>query len=90
MTSKCYTNKGGDFKKYAIEIEETLSKTIIVEADSEQEALSLVEDAYDSEAIVLDADNSNFTREFRNATNTYHPKDLAAAEIDLYSGGTDV
>jgi len=43
--------------KYMVEIVETLSKTVEVEADSEQEAYSKVEADYADETIVLDDTN---------------------------------
>jgi hypothetical protein len=42
---------------YRIEIKETLSRIIEVEADSIQSALSIVQDKYTFEDIVLDNDD---------------------------------
>lgn len=51
-------------EKYEIEITETLQMRVIVEAKSKEEAKALVENAYYSEKIVLNADNSNVFVEF--------------------------
>jgi len=40
-----------------IEVEEILSKIITVEADSEEEALQIVNEQYQNEEIVLSSDN---------------------------------
>jgi len=44
-------------KTYYIEIEEVLSKTIKVEAESEDDALKQVVDDYNKGKIVLDSDS---------------------------------
>ena len=44
-------------KTYAVTIKEVLSRTVLVEADSFDEACSLTEDAYKAADIVLDADD---------------------------------
>lgn len=41
-------------KQYNVTITETLQRTILVEADNEQQALNMVQDDYDNENIVLD------------------------------------
>lgn len=43
--------------KYLIEITETLQRTILVEAETNDEAIERVESAYRSENIVLDSDD---------------------------------
>lgn len=40
--------------KYVIEIEETLVKHIVVEAENSNEALAIANDAYNNEEVVLD------------------------------------
>lgn len=40
--------------KYVVEIEETLVKHIIVEAENSNEALAIANDAYNNEEVVLD------------------------------------
>ncbi len=40
-------------KKYIVEVTETLSKQVVVEAESETEAYNLVEDAYNDAKIIL-------------------------------------
>jgi hypothetical protein len=44
-------------KKYKIEVKETLSRIIEVDASSQEEAYSKVKDLYQAEEIVLDADD---------------------------------
>ena len=44
-------------KKYLIEIKETLSRTISFEADTPDEALEKVEEAYDEGDIVLGSED---------------------------------
>ena len=44
-------------KKYQISIEETLRKTIFVEAESEAEAYQMAEDLYNGEQVVLTPDD---------------------------------
>lgn len=41
--------------RYTVEIEETLSRQVVVYAESEQEAIAKVEEQYDKSEIVLDA-----------------------------------
>ena len=41
-------------KTYNVTITETLQRTILVEADNEQQALNMVQDDYNNENIVLD------------------------------------
>ena len=43
--------------KYLVTIEETLSKTVLVEANSEEEAVDIVEDKYRHADIILDSEN---------------------------------
>ena len=42
-------------KKFKVEITETLRRTIIIEAQSDEEALLKVKEQYDEEEIVLDS-----------------------------------
>lgn len=49
--------------KYAIRIEETLSRDIIVDADNTMDAIDKVRDMYYNEEIVLDA-SDHFDTEF--------------------------
>lgn len=44
-------------RKYQISIEETLRKTIFVEAESEAEAYQMAEDLYNGEQVVLTLDD---------------------------------
>lgn len=44
-------------RKYQISIEETLRKTIFVEAESEAEAYQMAEDLYNGEQVVLTPDD---------------------------------
>ena len=48
-------------KIYAITITETLTRTIAVKADSLDEALDMIDNAYDNQQIILDADDYNGT-----------------------------
>ena len=41
--------------KYSIKIEEELVRIINIEADSEDEAIALIEEMYDNEKIILDS-----------------------------------
>lgn len=43
--------------KYLVTIEETLSKTVLIEASSEEEAVDIVEDKYRKAEIILDCEN---------------------------------
>lgn len=43
--------------KYLVTIEEILSKTVLIEAESEEEAIDIVEDKYRKADIVLDSEN---------------------------------
>ena len=43
--------------KYSVTIEETLSRTIDIEADSKQDAIDKVKKQYKNEDLVLDADD---------------------------------
>lgn len=43
--------------KYLVTIEETLSKTVLIEAGSEEEAVDIVEDKYRKAEIILDCEN---------------------------------
>jgi len=59
--------------EYSIKIEEKLSKIVNVKADSEDEAIALIEEMYDAERIVLDSSDFNgyvmFTKvKYRNLT----------------------
>lgn len=42
-------------RTYSVEITETLRRTIIIEAQSDEEALLKVKEQYDDEEIVLDS-----------------------------------
>ena len=42
--------------KYLVTIEETLSKTVLIEAGSEEEAVDIVEDKYRKAEIILDCE----------------------------------
>lgn len=44
-------------RKYQISIEETLRKTIFVEAENEAEAYQMAEDLYNGEQVVLTPDD---------------------------------
>lgn len=48
-------------KKYAIEVIETLSRLVFIEADSEEDAISQVWDMYSEEEIVLDSSDCGIT-----------------------------
>lgn len=43
--------------KYLVTIKETLSKTVLIEAGSEEEAVDIVEDKYRKAEIILDCEN---------------------------------
>ena len=44
-------------KRYYVSVTETLNKIVSVDAESENEAVQKVQDAYDNSDIVLDAEN---------------------------------
>lgn len=44
-------------KNYKIEVQETLSKVVNVQASSEEEALIIIKDKYRKEEIVLEPDD---------------------------------
>jgi hypothetical protein len=44
-------------KKYEVYIEETLRKTIVVEAENEDEAFQIADELYHEEDVVLTADD---------------------------------
>lgn len=48
-------------KEYAIEVIETLSRLVFIEADSEEDAISQVWDMYSEEEIVLDSSDYGIT-----------------------------
>lgn len=43
--------------KYLVTIEETLSKTVLIEAGSEEEAVDIVENKYRKAEIILNCEN---------------------------------
>ena len=47
--------------KYRIQITETLLKTVIIKADSAEEAEMIAQDMYREEEIILSADDYDFT-----------------------------
>ena len=47
--------------RYAISVKETLKRTVIVEAESLNEAIQRVEDAYEQDKIILDVDDYDET-----------------------------
>lgn len=57
--------------KYAVELIETLTRTVIVEAESYLEAEEKVEEAYCKARLRLDADNSYVDLELKNDTENY-------------------
>lgn len=57
--------------KYAVKVTETLTNTVIVEADNYLEAKEKVRWAYDSCRLILNADNSAVDVEFENDTDNY-------------------
>lgn len=44
-------------KRYYVSVTETLNKVVSVDAESKEEAVRKVQDAYDNSDIILDADN---------------------------------
>ena len=44
-------------KRYYVSVTETLKKVVSVDAESEEEAVDIVRDAYDNCDIILDSDN---------------------------------
>ena len=57
--------------KYAVELIETLTRTVIVEAESYLEAEEKVKEAYRKASLQLDADNSYVDLELKNDTENY-------------------
>ena len=48
---------GGDIMKYKVHIEETLSKDVIVDAETRQDARTMIEEKIENGEIVLTADD---------------------------------
>lgn len=48
------TKKGSSNMKFVMKVTETLSRTVVVDANDQDDAISKVEQAYDNEDIVLD------------------------------------
>lgn len=44
-------------KRYYVSVTETLNKVVSVDAESEEEAVRKVQDAYNNSEIILDSDN---------------------------------
>lgn len=44
-------------KRYYVSVKETLKKVVSVDAESEEDAVDMVRDAYDNCDIILDSDN---------------------------------
>ena len=44
-------------KRYYVSVTETLNKVVSVDAESEEEAVDMVRNAYDDSAIILDSDD---------------------------------
>lgn len=57
--------------KFAVKVTETLTNTVIVEADNYLEAEEKVKNAYDNCDLILNADNSAVDVEFKNDTDNY-------------------
>lgn len=57
--------------KFAVKVTETLTNTVIVEADNYLEAEEKVKNAYDNCDLILNADNSAVDVEFENDTDNY-------------------
>lgn len=55
-------------KEYRIEITETLQSIETVTAESEEEAMELVREAYRDQTIILSADNANVEVSFTSVT----------------------
>ena len=49
-------------KRYYVSVTETLNKVVIVDAESEKEAVQKVQDAYDGCDIILDSENFSCER----------------------------
>lgn len=48
------TKKEGNNMKFVMKVTETLSRTVVIDANDQDDAISKVEQAYDNEDIVLD------------------------------------
>ena len=57
--------------KYAVRVTESLSRTIIVEAESYEQAEAKVKFAYDTSNIMLQANNSTVDVEYGDDTKNY-------------------
>ena len=57
--------------KYAVRVTESLSRTIIVEAESYEQAEAKVKFAYDTSKIMLQANNSTVDVEYEDDTKNY-------------------
>lgn len=57
--------------EFIITVTETLKRTIIAEAESSEEALAMVREAYNEGSIVLDSGDYYNTVEFKDETKKY-------------------
>ena len=57
--------------KYAVRVTESLSRTIIAEAESYEQAEAKVKFAYDTSKIMLQANNSSVDVEYMDDTKNY-------------------
>jgi len=57
--------------KIAVQMKETFTRTVIVEAEDYLEAEDIVSDAYNAGRVVLHADNSSVDLELENDTENY-------------------
>lgn len=65
--------------KYAIEVSETLQRTIIVEDENYEKAEQRVRKAYDDEKIILTAENCIVETDFKDETNMV--KEMVGEEL---------
>lgn len=59
-------NINGDVMKYTVEIIETLTKTIEIEASNKNEAIKKAKDDYYKEIIILTPEECDVNVEFKN------------------------
>lgn len=57
--------------KFAIEIIEVLSRTVIVEGDSYEDAKAKVKESVEKRSIILNEDNSHYDFDYKNDTENY-------------------
>lgn len=75
--------------KVAVQVKETLTRTVIVEADNRHAAERMVSAAYKDEKLVLTADSSIADVEIEDVTDTYI-KNIGEKEFEVLEVSTEL